>query len=52
VTSRLIRAGEVLGVRVLDHVVVAERGYHSFSEAGDLDRYVDGRTQSEAKDPR
>ena len=52
VTTRLIRAGEVLGVRVLDHVVVAERGYHSFSEAGDLDRHVDGRSQSQAKDPR
>ena len=37
VTHRLVQAGEVLGVRVLDHVVVAERGYHSFSEAGELD---------------
>jgi DNA repair protein RadC len=36
VTDRLVRAGEVLGVRVLDHIVVAERGYHSFREAGDL----------------
>ena len=36
VTERLVRAGEVLGIRVLDHVVVAERGYHSFREAGAL----------------
>jgi DNA repair protein RadC len=36
VTERLVRAGEVLGIRVLDHVVVAERGYHSFNEAGAL----------------
>ncbi len=36
VTERLCRAGEVLGIRVLDHVVVAEHGYHSFHEAGDL----------------
>jgi DNA repair protein RadC len=36
VTRRLARAGEILGIRVLDHVIVAERGYHSFGEAGDL----------------
>jgi len=36
VTERLVRAGEVLGIRVLDHVIVAERGYHSFSESGSL----------------
>ncbi len=36
VTERLQRAGEVLGIRVLDHVVVAEHGYHSFNEAGEL----------------
>jgi len=29
VTARLVRAGELLGVRVLDHVIVAERGYTS-----------------------
>ncbi len=37
VTGRLARAGELLGVRVLDHVVVAERGFYSFREAGDLE---------------
>jgi len=36
VTRRLVRAGEVVGVRVVDHVVVAERGYYSFREAGEL----------------
>jgi DNA repair protein RadC len=36
VTSRLASAGEVLGIRIVDHVVVAEHGYHSFNEAGDL----------------
>lgn len=36
VTERLLRAGEVLGIRVVDHVVVAEHGYHSFNEAGEL----------------
>lgn len=39
VTLRLREAGELLGIRVVDHVIVAERGYHSFDEAGDL---VDG----------
>jgi DNA repair protein RadC len=34
VTARLVRAGELLGVPVLDHVVVAERGYASLRELG------------------
>ena len=37
VTTRLAEAGEILGVRVLDHVVVAERGFVSLRESGDLD---------------
>jgi len=37
VTQRLVRAGKLLGVRVLDHVVVAERGYCSLNEEGGLD---------------
>jgi DNA repair protein RadC len=37
VTSRLARAGEILGVRVVDHVVVAERGYCSLREEGLLE---------------
>jgi DNA repair protein RadC len=37
VTSRLARAGEILGVRVIDHVVVAERGYCSLREEGLLE---------------
>ncbi len=34
VTARLVRAGEILGVRVLDHVVVAERGFCSLRDEG------------------
>ena len=34
ITRRLVRAGEILGVRVLDHVIVAERGYCSLREEG------------------
>lgn len=36
VTERLHEAGEVIGIRVLDHVIVAEHGFHSFREGGDL----------------
>jgi DNA repair protein RadC len=34
ITARLVRAGELLGVHVLDHVIVAERGFVSLREAG------------------
>ncbi len=34
ITERLVRAGELLGVRVLDHVIVAREGYFSFLDAG------------------
>ncbi|MBI4346121.1 MAG: DNA repair protein RadC [Elusimicrobia bacterium] len=33
-TRRLERAGRILGVPLLDHVVVAESGYYSFREEG------------------
>lgn len=36
VTVRLCEAGELVGIRVVDHVIVAEGGYHSFEEEGDL----------------
>jgi len=32
VTARLVRAGEILGIRILDHVVVAECGSCSLRE--------------------
>lgn len=34
VTDRLVSAGELIGIRVVDHVIVSEGGYFSFSEAG------------------
>lgn len=37
VTRRLVRSGELLGVRVVDHVIVADRGFFSFREAGEFD---------------
>ena len=36
-TDRLSEAGRILGIRVVDHVVVAEQGYFSFREAGYLE---------------
>lgn len=35
-TERLVRAGELLGVRVLDHVILGHEGYFSFLDAGML----------------
>jgi DNA repair protein RadC len=34
VTTRLVRAGELMGIPVLDHVVVAEQGFTSLRERG------------------
>ncbi|MCA9604445.1 MAG: DNA repair protein RadC [Myxococcales bacterium] len=33
-TERLARAGELLGIRLLDHVVIGREGYFSFLDAG------------------
>jgi len=35
-TRRLMSAGELMGITVLDHVILAERGFHSLREAGAL----------------
>ena len=35
-TKRLIRAGDLMGIVVLDHVIVAENSYASLRERGDL----------------
>jgi DNA repair protein RadC len=35
-TRRLIRAGEMMGIDVLDHVIIAENRFHSLRDAGDL----------------
>jgi len=42
VTLRLTRAGRLLGVCVIDHVIVAERGYFSFREAGEIEEIPPG----------
>ena len=41
VTKRLRRAGELLGIRVVDHVVVADGGFFSFQEAGEFSLELD-----------
>lgn len=35
VTDRLRAAGKVIGIEVVDHVIVAERGHYSFRESGE-----------------
>lgn len=34
VTRRLVEAGKILGIRVIDHVIIAHNGYYSFAESG------------------
>ena len=33
-TSRMLRAGDIMGIEVLDHLVLADQRYYSFWEAG------------------
>ena len=35
-TARLVEAGHVVGIDVLDHLVLADQRYYSFMEAGQL----------------
>ena len=42
-TRRLIQAGEIMGIAVLDHIVVAENRFHSLRESGDLKEAVSGQ---------
>jgi len=37
VTRRLAAAGELIGIRVVDHVVIGARAFHSFRDAGELE---------------
>jgi len=34
ITSQLIKAGEVMGIPVLDHIIIAENNYFSFGKEG------------------
>jgi DNA repair protein RadC len=35
-TERISKAGEILGIRLLDHIIIAEQGNYSFSQSGRL----------------
>ncbi len=35
-TERISKAGEILGIKLLDHVIIGELGSYSFSNAGRL----------------
>jgi DNA repair protein RadC len=37
ITRRILQAGELLGIRVLDHLVVGAEGFVSFKERGLLE---------------
>ena len=37
-TARLVRAGEVMGIEVIDHLILADHRYYSFRESGGLAR--------------
>ncbi len=32
ITERLKSAGDLMGIRIIDHIIIAEEGYYSFSE--------------------
>ncbi len=36
-TERLTKAGKLMGIKILDHIIVGTQGYFSFAEAGMLD---------------
>ena len=36
ITSRLRAVGELVGIKLLYHVVIGESGFHSFADAGEL----------------
>jgi len=40
ITGRLRKAGELLGIRVLDHVIIGSEGYTSFADQGFMDSSV------------
>ena len=36
ITRRLMTAGEMLGIALLDHIIFGKKGYYSFQESGDI----------------
>lgn len=36
ITARLKQAGIIIGIEIMDHIIIAKRGYYSFLEEGKL----------------
>ena len=36
VTKRLQEAGDIIGIKLLDHLIVSKEGYYSFNDEGEL----------------
>lgn len=41
ITERICQAGELLGIRVLDHIIIGDQRYVSFREQGMMTEYTD-----------
>lgn len=41
ITERICRAGEILGIHLLDHIIIGDHRYISFREQGIIDRYTE-----------
>jgi len=37
ITKKLVQAGEILDINVLDHIIIGDGEYHSFADAGEMD---------------
>jgi DNA repair protein RadC len=37
ITRKLVQAGEILDINVLDHIIIGDGEYHSFGDAGEMD---------------
>lgn len=37
ITERMVEAGKIIGIEVLDHLIVAKNGYYSFLEEGQIE---------------
>jgi DNA repair protein RadC len=36
ITRRLVKAGEIIGIKLLDHIIVSRQGYYSLKEHGQM----------------
>ena len=37
ITRKLVQAGEILDINVLDHIIIGDGEYHSFADAGEME---------------